>query len=281
MKNLWTVAIVATSVGAIYCGSRLVQFPEPPGVTDDGGTPTDGGPTDGGTADGGPTDGGNPNDGGLPGDNDACEQLPVKLGAASCFGALAGSTVTNTGPTKVTGDIGLSPGSAITGFPPGTYTGGKHINDTQANAGAANLTTAFNDAAGRSLCPVSVAGNIGGKTLPQGLYKSTSSLAISSGDLTLDAGGDLEAVWIFQIASSLTVTSGRKVILAGGAQAKNIFWQVGSSATIGTTAHMEGNIMADQSVSLLTGATLNGRALARIAAVTLDTNQIVVPEVCL
>jgi len=110
--------------------------------------------------------------------------------------------------------------------------------------------------------------------LPPGLYKSTSSLEISSGDLTLDGQGDANAVFIFQIASTLVTTSGRQVILIGGAQAANIFWQVGSSATIGTTSGMKGNILADQSITIATGATLDGRALARIGAVTLDANGI-------
>ena len=140
-----------------------------------------------------------------------------------------------------------------------------------------DLTVAYNDAAGRTVAPITVAGNIGGQTLAPGLYKSTSSLAISSGDLTLDAQGDANAVFIFQIASSLTTTSGRQVILSGGAMASNIFWQVGSSATLGTTSVFKGNILADQSITLTTGATLDGRALARIGAVTLDSNTVTKP----
>jgi uncharacterized protein (TIGR03437 family) len=116
-----------------------------------------------------------------------------------------------------------------------------------------------------------VAGNIGGQTLAPGLYKSTSSLAISSGNLTLDAQGNANAVWIFQIASTLTTTSGLQVILANGANAANIFWQVGSSATIGTTCVFKGNILAAVSISMLTGSTLTGRALAIGGAVSIDT----------
>lgn len=206
-----------------------------------------------------------------------CSQAPVVLGAASTFVVLGGSTVTSTGLSSVTGDLGVSPGTAVTGFPPGTVIGAIHAGDPTAALGIANLTTAYNDAAGRTLCPVTVAGNLGGTTLAPGLYKSTSSLAISSGDLTLDAQGDSDAVFIFQMASTLTTTSGRQVILAGGAKSKNIFWQVGTSATIGTTSAFVGTIMADQAITLMTGATLNGRALARIAAVTLDSNIIVKP----
>ncbi len=203
-------------------------------------------------------------------------QAPVALGSAANFGVLAGSTVTSSGATTVSGDLGLWPGTSVSGFPPGTVTGIMHITDPTAQAAQGDLTTAFNDAAGRSTAPVTVAGNIGGQTLPPGLYKSTSSLAISSGDLTLDGQGDPNAVFIFQIATTLVTTSGRQVILIGGAQSANVFWQVGSSATIGTTSAMKGNILADQSISLQTGATLDGRALARIGAVTLQGNGVLV-----
>ena len=199
-------------------------------------------------------------------------QAPA-LGAAGTFAILAGSTVTNTGATVVTGNLGASPGSAVTGFPPGILKGAKHAADPTSARAMADLTTAYNDLAGRTLAPVSVAGNIGGRTLTPGLYKSTSSLEISSGDLTLSGNG----VFIFQIASTLTTTSGRAVILSRGAKASNVFWQVGSSATLGTTSAFKGTIMADQSISLNTGAKLNGRALARIGAVSLAGNTVVLP----
>ncbi|WP_309895339.1 ice-binding family protein [Archangium sp.] len=207
----------------------------------------------------------------------ACSQLPVALSSAGNFAVLAGSTVTSTGQTSVTGDLGVSPGTEITGFPPGALIGAKHAGDPTAAQGIADLTTAYNDAAGRTLCPVTVAGNLGGQTLEPGLYKSTSSLAISAGDLTLDAKGDADAVFIFQMASTLTTTAGRQVILTGGARSTHIFWQVGTSATFGTTSSFQGTVMADQSITLNTGATLNGRALTRIGAVSLDGNKIVKP----
>jgi len=208
----------------------------------------------------------------------ACGQTPVALGSAASFVVLAGSTVTNLGPTAVTGNIGVSPGTAVTGFPPGTVTGGSIQAGVPAAAQAQlDLTTAYNDAAGRKLCAVTVAGNIGGETLAPGLYKSTSSLAISSGNLTLDAQGNADAVFIFQMASTLTVTSGLQVILAGGAQSGNVFWQVGTSATMGTTSAFQGTVMANQAISMDTGATINGRALASIAAVTLLSNTVVKP----
>jgi hypothetical protein len=202
----------------------------------------------------------------------------VSFGAAAgAFAVLAGSGVTNIGPTSVTGDLGVSPGSSVSGFPPGTVNGNQHVADSTAAQAQADLTAAYNDAAGRTDGAVTVAGNIGGQTLTAGLYKSTSTLAISSGDLTLDARGDPNAVFIFQMASSLTTTSGRQVILSGGARAANVIWQVGSSATIGTTSVFKGTIMAQGSITLETGATLDGRALARTGAVTMDSNTIVRP----
>jgi len=207
----------------------------------------------------------------------ACGQTAVALGSAASFAVLAGSTVTNTGATTVTGDLGVSPGTAVTGFPPGTVVGTIHAADPTAAGAIANLTIAFNDAAGRTLCPITVAGNLGGLTLTPGLYKSTSGLEISSGDLTLDAQGNANAIFIFQMASTLNTAAGLHVILAGGAKASNVFWQVGTSASLGTNSTFIGTIMADQSVSLNNGATLNGRALARIGAVTLDTNTVTKP----
>jgi hypothetical protein len=207
----------------------------------------------------------------------ACPQAPVDLRSAAGFAVLAGSTVTNTGPTRVKGDLGVSPGTAVTGFLPGKVVGTEHLADPTAAQAKSDLTVAYNDAAGRTLCPVSLAGNLGGMTLAPGLYKSTSSLEISSGDLTLDAKGDASAIFIFQTASTLITTVGRQVILKGGAVASNVFWQVGSSATLGTYSTFKGTIMADQSITLKTGAVLDGRALARIAAVALDSDAVTRP----
>ena len=207
----------------------------------------------------------------------ACSHAPVVLLSAGSFGVLAGSTVTNTGGTSITGDLGVSPGTAVTGFPPGNVIGTMQTGNPTSAQAIADLTTAYNDAAGRTLCPVSVAGNLGGMTLAPGLYKSTSSLEVTSGDLTLDAQGDEDAVFIFQMAATLTTTVGRQVILAGGAKATNVFWQIGSSATLGTASTFQGTILADQAITLGTGATLDGRVLARIAGVSLDTNAIVTP----
>lgn len=187
------------------------------------------------------------------------------------FAVLAGTTVTNTGPSVIDGDLGLSPGTSVTGFPPGIVLGTQHITDSEAAQAQIELTAAYLDLEGR-LGGITVAGNIGGQTLTAGIYKSTSTLAISSGELTLDGEGNSGAVFIFQIASALTVTSGRQVLLINGAQAKNVFWQVGSSATIGSTAIFNGDILALTSITGVTGAVINGRLLARNGAVTLDTN---------
>jgi hypothetical protein len=202
-------------------------------------------------------------------------QQVVSLAGTSSFVILSGSAITNTGATAITGDIGLSPGISIGGFPPGILNGTQHINDATANQAKLDLITAYNDVAGRTCTDiVTLSGNIGGLTLTPGLYKSTSSLAISSGDLTLDAQGNSNAIFILQIASSFTTTSGRKVILTGGALASNIFWQVGSSATFGTTSVFKGTIITMQSITFNTGATLDGRAFARNGAVVLSGNTI-------
>lgn len=209
---------------------------------------------------------------------DPCAQAPVALGAAADFAVLAGPSITNTGLTVIMGDIGTSPGTSVTGFGPGVVIGTQHINNPTSGAAQMSLTTAYNDAALRpAACAAAVAGNLGGMTLTPGLYKSTSTVAVSSGDLVLDGQGDPDAVFIFQIATTLTTTVGRRVTLINSAQAANVFWQVGSSATLGTNSVMVGTIMANAAISMLTNASLDGRALARVEGVTLDTNAIMAP----
>jgi hypothetical protein len=153
-----------------------------------------------------------------------------------------------------------------------------HVADPIARQAKLDLTRAYNAAKGRTRDATRVAGNIGGRTLTPGLYKSTSSLAISSGDLTLDARGHSGAVFVFQIASSFTMTSGRRVILTHGAQARNIFWAVGSSATLGTGCTFHGNLLAHKSISMATGTVMVGRMLAQVGAVTMQRNAIVKPR---
>jgi len=212
-------------------------------------------------------------------------QATINLRSTSGFAVLAGSGITSVPTSDIRGDVGVSPAarSTITGLTPVEVTGSIFAADdggatavmlTQAKG---DLTTAYNDAAGRSLSPVLVPNaDLGGLTLAPGLYKSTGTLNVT-GDLTLDGGGDANAVFIFQIASTLNTASGSKVILIGRASAANVFWQVGTSASLGTTTQFKGNILADQSVALATGAVLEGRALARIGAVTLESNRIVSP----
>ncbi len=213
----------------------------------------------------------------------ACPPLATAptLGTACAFGILAAvPAVSSTGPTVITGgDVGIWPAASITGFPPATLSGTKHMGDATAMTAQGDLTVAYNNAAGAAGGAVLPA-DIGGLTLPPGVYRTTSgqpSLGIT-GILTLDGGGDPNAVWIFQVVSTVTTASGNsQVNLIGSAQAQNVFWQVGSSATLGTNTSFTGNIMALASITLDTGATLNGRALAQTGAVTLDSNPVNIP----
>lgn len=196
----------------------------------------------------------------------------VPLGTADSFAVLAGQTVTNTGPSVVTGDLGVSPGTAITGFPPGTVNGAIHSADAVALQAQSDLTVAYNNAAGQAP-DASIAGDLGGLTLTPGVYNASSSIGLT-GTLTLDAQGDPNAVWIFQVGSTLTTASASRVLLVNGAAPCNVFWQIGSSATIGTNTAFVGNILALTSITLNTGASVNGRALARNGSVSMDTNTV-------
>jgi hypothetical protein len=199
-------------------------------------------------------------------------QQTLDFGTANAFAILAGSNVNNTGPSAITGDMGVSPGTAITGFPPGIITGSIFTGvGSAAGQAKEDLTAAFIEAAGRSTGSVSLPGDLSGLTLFPGLYTNSTSVMLSSGSLTLDAQGDENAVFLFQVGSTLTTGSTTQVVLSGGAQASNIYWQVGSSATLGTTSMFAGNILAETSITLSTGAVLEGRALTQTAAVSLDS----------
>ncbi|MBK9248287.1 MAG: choice-of-anchor D domain-containing protein [Ignavibacteria bacterium] len=210
---------------------------------------------------------------------------PLNLLSLSNFVILAGSTVTGVPPVTITGNVGLSPaaGSYITGFDGSNVVGtlyvvdasgpsGSVINSTLLQTAKSDLTTAYTEAANRTPVPTGAflnpgGSNIGGLNLAPGLYKFTGAANITGADVTLT--GNATDVWIFQIGSSLNLGSGIKIILAGGAQASNIFWQVGTSATLGTYSVFKGTILADQSISFGTGASMDGRALAFSAAVTM------------
>jgi hypothetical protein len=195
----------------------------------------------------------------------------VGLGTAASFSVLAGSTVTNTGPTTMFGDLGLSPGSSVTGAP--HVLGATHVDDAVSIGAKNSLTTAYNDAASRPTNG-SAGTDLAGQTFTPGVRTASSSLLLSSGSVTLDAKGDPNAVFIFQIGSTLITGSNTSVSLINGAQACNVFWQVGSSATLGTGTRFVGTVMAAETITAGTAATIHGRLLASTAAVNLDTNTI-------
>jgi ice-binding like protein len=207
--------------------------------------------------------------------NSALAQTAPPMGAAASFSVLGGSTVTNTGPTIVTGDLGVSPGSAVTGFPPGIVTGGSiHAADALAAQAQIDATTAYNNLAGQACTTTfGVPTDLGGMTLLPGVYCFASSAAVT-GTLTLNANGNPNAVFIFKTGSTFVTASGALVTVINGGSNCNVFWQVGSSATLGTTSTVPGTIIALTSITLTTGARLNGRAIARNGAVTLDSNNV-------
>lgn len=192
----------------------------------------------------------------------------VGLGTAASYSVLAGQGVTNTGPTTLAADLGTSPSASVTGFPPGVVGGATHAADAAAGQAKSDLTTAYDDAAGRP-STAAVPADLVGATLTPGVYTAAGPLGLT-GTVTLDAQGDPSAVFVIQAPSSLTTGSGSRVSLVNGAQACNVFWQVSSSASLGTTSGFAGTILALTSVSVGTGATIDGRALARNGSVTLD-----------
>ncbi|WP_326823064.1 ice-binding family protein [Streptosporangium sp. NBC_01756] len=198
---------------------------------------------------------------------------PVALGTAANFAVLGGASVTNIGPTIVTGDLGTSPTPAVTGFPPGTLIGTLHVADTAAAQAQADLLIAYNDAVSRTP-GATIPTQLGGTTVTPGVYNSAAGTFQITGNLTLDAQGDPNAVFIFQTASTLITAAASTVTLTGGAQACNVFWQVGSSATLGATTDFAGDILALTSITVGSGVTVDGRTLAHNGTVSLDANTI-------
>src|SRR5579864_1475932 len=198
-------------------------------------------------------------------------------GQLSSFAVLGGSAVTNTAtPTTVNGNLGVSPGSAVTGFPPGIVTGGTiHAADAVAAQAQTDLTTTYNNLA-NTACNTNLTGqDLGGKTLTPGVYCFSTSAQLT-GTLTLDAQGNPNALFVFKIGSTLTTASASSVLLINGGSSCGVFWQVGSSATLGTGTAFLGSIVALTSITLNTGASVSGRVLARNGAVTLDDSHVAV-----
>jgi hypothetical protein len=198
-------------------------------------------------------------------------QAPVPLGTAEDFGVLAGTSVSNTGSTVVNGDLGVSPGSSVTGFPPGTVTGTIHPADATAAQAQTDLIAAYNNAAAQGPT-TTIPGELAGRTLTPGLYASVTGAFQLNGTLVLDAQGNSAAVFIFKTTTTLATAAGSQVTLLNGASTCNVFWQVGSDATLGSSSSFAGNVMAFSSITAGTGASGAARLLARNGAVTLSSN---------
>lgn len=196
----------------------------------------------------------------------------VDMGSAAAFAVLGSSTVTNTGPTSITGELGVASGTAVTGFPPGEmHAGTVHNGDDQAMKAQTDLTAAYADAASRTPT-AQIPAELGGTTLEPGVYASA-SLSLTG---TLTLSGNPTSVFIFQAGSTLVTASGSNVVLTGGVRASNVFWQVGSSATLATNSSMTGTILSYSSVAAQTNSQINGRLMASNGAVTMDTTNVTV-----
>ena len=205
----------------------------------------------------------------------AAGPAPVGLGTAAPFAVLAGTpAVTNTGPTTITGDLGISPAAAVTGFPPGTVNGTIHAADAVALQAKSDLVIAYNDAAGRTPVTVVAGGALGGRTLVPGVYNAGGVTLDLTGTLTLDGQNDASSVWVFQATSDLITASLSSVRFVNGGQPCNVFWQVTSSATLGSGSSFAGTILALTSITMNSGVTMDGRALARNGNVTLINDAI-------
>jgi len=202
--------------------------------------------------------------------------VAVPLGTAAPFAVLAGAGITNTGPTTVRGDLGTYPTRTTTGDATITTTGKKHGGDAVTQGAKDDLRTGYTTAAGEGP-PSPITADLAGRTLTAGVYRSDSSLGLT-GALTLDAGGNPDAVFVFQAGSTLKTASASRIVLSNGAQACHVFWQVGSSATLGTGSTFRGSILALTDITVTTDVTVDGRVLARNGAVTLDTDTITTPS---
>lgn len=210
-------------------------------------------------------------------------QAPIQLGRAAPFALMATSAISGTGPTQINGDVGLNPGSAQ-GIPPSQVNGTIHVTNQTVIDAQSDLLAAYNDAISRSVTSVSLPGNMGGLTFTPGLYTNSTSVLISGAgpgnNVTLDAQGDENAIFIFKMGSTLTTGPGAQVILAGGAKAGNVYWQVGTSATLDTTTIFKGNVLASVTITVNAGSAVEGRLLAGSnsdGSVTVNASTVTVP----
>lgn len=212
----------------------------------------------------------------VPASADVVIDGPIYLAGATSYGVLAATAVTSTGPSSITGDLGVSPQTAITGFPPGGFSGTRHEADAHSGLAQDGVAAAYTVASSLTPSNATPLGDLVGLTLTPGVY-SGGELSLS-GVLTLN--GDANAVWVFQAASTLVTAGASEVRLTGGATSCNVFWRVGSSATLGGGSDFVGTILADVSITAVTGTDVEGRLLARTGAVTIDDTRVTVPAGC-
>lgn len=205
-------------------------------------------------------------------------EAAVNLGSAENFAVLGGATVMSTGNTVLNGDLGVSPGTVITGFGPGVVNGTTYSSGAVAQQAATDAATAYTEASSEVPVQNLTGQDLGGLTLSPGVRDFSSSAQLT-GNLILNGQGNPNAQFVFQIGSTLTTASAASIELINGAQADNVFWQVGSSATIGTDSVIYGSILADASITLTTGASLTGRAVALNGSVTMDDNLVSIASV--
>lgn len=207
----------------------------------------------------------------------ASTPTPVDLAGAAPFGIL-GDAVPNTGLTTVNGDLGVSPGGAITGFPPGIVTGSTRVGGAAVSAAQSALSAAYADALGRTADTTLTGQDLGGLTLTPGVYRFGTTAQLT-GALTLDGQNDPEAGFIFQIGTTLGSAAASSVTLVNGARACNVFWQVGTASTLGAATTFRGSMLASTAITVGAGSSIDGRLLTRAGTVTLDSD-VVTPATC-